>query len=338
VSFRADAAGGLDLDRAVALNGSYRGVWGMGLLAMMQPTTKATSVGYFWHGARPQAFRLTIRSLGRTLTSAMFVRRFSALPARYQHESLAEHGFFGEYWTPIESGKHPAVLVIGGSEGGDLGGYLVSALLAAHGYPSLDIAYFKEPGLPQTLSGIPLEYFAKALAWLRRQPNVDPSQVVAMGVSRGSEAALLLGARYPDLVDAVVASVPSDAAICSYPSCAGPAWTLHGKAIPYTRQFDQPYPTDKPNAVIPVERIHGAIFLDCGGRDEIWTSCDYAHAIMQRLNAHHDRYRHVLYREPDAGHSVGGIPDEPGFTGYDTFTEKARERLWPRLIAFLRNA
>ena len=55
--------------------------------------------------------------------------------------------------------------------------------------------------------------------------------------SRGSEAALLLGVYYPHLVHAVAAVVPSSVALCSYPLCDGPAWTLHGKPVPYTRQL-----------------------------------------------------------------------------------------------------
>ena len=96
------------------------------------------------------------------------------------------------------------MLVFGGSDGG-LSGTLVAALLAAHGYPALALAYFNAPGLPAQLSDIPLEYFATALRWLRAQPQVDPRHVLTLGVSRGSEAALLLGAYYQRLVDGVIA-------------------------------------------------------------------------------------------------------------------------------------
>jgi hypothetical protein len=37
-----------------------------------------------------------------------------------------------------------------------------------------------------------------------------------------------------------------------------------GRPVPYTNQFDQPHPTDNPAAVIPVGKIHGPVFLDCG--------------------------------------------------------------------------
>jgi BAAT / Acyl-CoA thioester hydrolase C terminal len=81
------------------------------------------------------------------------------------------------------------VLVFGGSDGG-LTTSFAAALLAAHGYPSLALAYFKAPGLPEDPNSILLEYFTKALGVLRAQPGVDHRHVLVSGVSRGSEAAL----------------------------------------------------------------------------------------------------------------------------------------------------
>jgi hypothetical protein len=69
----------------------------------------------------------------------------------------------------------PPVLVFGGSGGGLM---TSAALLAARGYPSLALAYFKAPGLPQTLHNIPLEYFAKAeypARWSTRRPGPTPA-------------------------------------------------------------------------------------------------------------------------------------------------------------------
>jgi dienelactone hydrolase len=277
-----------------------------------------------------------VRANGRTLSSAVFRRRFSARAIRPTETTLHDQGFVGYLWTPAITGRRPAVLLLGGSEGGDVGTYLLAASLAARGYTALSLAYFSEPGLPQTLFEIPLEYFTKALRWLRDQPHVDPNRVVALGISRGSEAALLLGVHFPDLVQGVVAAVPANVAVCSFPGCGGPAWMLGGKPVPYTRQFNEPHPTDDPDAVIPVERIRGPIFLDCAGMDTVWDSCAYATAIVQRLDAHHFPYPHVLHRYPDAGHHVGAlIPYEPTTLDNPRADEEAREQQWPLLLAFL---
>jgi dienelactone hydrolase len=339
-SFKASSRGRLDLARAVAIGGSYQrgagysAAWGMGVIATMQPTKSKPGCCYFWGGE--QRFTVSVHAHGRTLATRVFRRRFSARPLRLQHTTLSGDGFIGDYWSPSSrSGERPAILAFGGSEGGE-STFQLAALLAAHGYPTLALAYFKEPGLPQTLSNIPLEYFAKALTWLAQEPQVDPNRILTLGISRGSEAALLLGVHYPNLVHGAIATVPANVALCSYPGCGGPAWTLGGQPLPYTRQVDQPHPTDDPAAVIPVEQIAGPIFLDCAGRDEVWPSCPYSNAIIQRLDAHHDQYRHVLLRFPSAGHLIGTtIPYDPNVVDTLPENEQARERIWPQLLSFL---
>ena len=163
-----------------------------------------------------------------------------------------------------------------------------------------------------------------------------------LGVSRGSEAAQLLGVYYPDLVHAVIASVPSNVALCSYPGCTGPAWTLHGQALPYTSEFDDPSPSAGPAAVIPDQRIQGPVFLDCGEADQTWTSCPYAQAILRLLDAHHDHWAHVLFAYPGAGHDVGALipyePESPAVAATDPdygTDQQARALLWPHLLSFL---
>ena len=191
---------------------------------------------------------------------------------------------------------------------------MLGAGLASAGYPTLDIAYFGEPGLPAALHDIPLEYFAKALRWLARQPQVLPADIYVSGGSRGSEAALLLGVHYPNLVHAVIASSPSDISFGAYPG-SGAAWTFDGKPVPYSPAFSAALPIIDPAADIAVQKIRGPVFLDCGTADLIWTSCAYAAAIQRRLSTAADRYPHVLYRYVGAGHLVDGlVPYEPQST------------------------
>jgi dienelactone hydrolase len=335
-SYRVGAGGELDLDRAPALSGSYLGVSGMGPIWSMQPEGPDPAGGYFWN-AEPLTFTVSV-SVGRErVAAASFQRKFSSGPLTAGKETLAADGFIGSFWRPaVATARRPAVMVLGGSGGGLP--VRLPALLASSGYPALGVAYFKEPGLPQTLSDIPLEYFARALTWLARQPGVDPARIAVLGVSRGSEAAQLLGVYYPGLVHAVIASVPSNSAICSYPGCTGPAWTLHGRALPYTRQFDNPSPTDAPAAVIPDQRIRGPVFLDCGSADATWVSCAYAQAIMRLLDSHHDTWTHVLYAYSDAGHDVGSFsPYEPAVPADATWSadQEAQPFLWQHLLAFL---
>ena len=341
--YRADAAGGIDLNSAAVVSGSYSGVSGMGLIWSMQPA-KASPLGAYSWGSAPRTFAVSVSAGGAQVGSGQFQRTLSRAPLTQQDESLSADGFLGQYWHAgtTAAGRRPAVLVLDGLPGGMPA--VLPAMLAASGYPALGVAYFKEPGLPQTLSDIPLEYFAKALTWLAHQPGVDPSAIAVLGISRGSEAAQLLGVYYPSLVHAVIGSVPSNAANCSYPSCAGPAWTLHGKPLPYTHDYDDPTAPDDPAAVIPDQRINGPVFLDCGGDDQAWTSCPYGQAIVKLLDDHHDQWSHVLYPYPEAGHGVGSlVPYEPygpatvAAEGSKPFQadQEADAQLWPRLLSFL---
>jgi len=339
-TFRVPADGALDLSTAFARAGSYRGVWPMGLLVAMKPAGQDPVGGYLWTTSHRRRFELTVAQQGREVASRSFERGF---PGGLEEQELtyAADGLVGVFYSPRHVRAHAGVVIFGGSEGG----YhtLIGALLAAHGYPTLSLGYFARPGLPKELEHIPLEYFAKALTWFAQRPEVDPARIAVGGVSYGSGAALLLAVHYPELVHAVIASVPTNVGLCGLsgrpPKCRGPAWTLGGQPVPYTTQFADPVPTDNPAAVIPVEQIRAPIFLDCAGRDEEWPSCPYARAIVARLKANHSRTPRVLYEYPDAEHFVGAFdPYEPGFgtteIAYEA-TERARESLWPRLLRFL---
>jgi hypothetical protein len=91
--------------------------------------------------------------------------------------------------------------------------------------------------------------------------------------------------------------------------------------------------------VIPDQRIQGPVFLDCGEADQTWTSCPYAQAVLRLLDAHHDRWAHVLYAYPGAGHPVGTlVPYEPASPVADpdyATDQQARALLWPHLLTFL---
>jgi hypothetical protein len=262
-------------------------------------------------------------------------------------------------WYPPASGKRgPVILALGGSEGGEQGGKRIGAALAAHGFGVLSLAYFKADGLPAQLQEIPLEYFAKAIAWLQHQPLADPDRIGLYGISKGGEAALLIASRQPE-IRAVVAAVPSSVVwqginFANYADIKS-SFSLNGQPVPYL-----PYDTGAPftgvldlyqrslklaaahpDAAIPVERIRGAVLLLSAQGDTLWPSTEMSNQVMARLDAHHFRYphRHIAY--PDAGH--GGVaPAVPGGSnsGYNSLggTEAgnaaAHADAWAQTLAF----
>ncbi len=249
---------------------------------------------YFAPSFGPTEVDLVAIRSGRAAAHAVLARRVAAEGVVSTDVTLAAQGFVGAYVAPpAPAASAPAVLVIGGSEGGY--SPFLATLLASHGYPSLALAYFKEPGLPQTLKDIPLEYFAKALRWLASRPGVDPKRVVILGGSRGGEGALLIGSTYPDLVHGVIAAAPIDQVAGAYPG-PGDAWTLGGAPVPL--------------GPIAVEKIAGPVLAFAGGQDQVWDSADGVAAIVARARAH-GRKDIVGVGYPKAGHGVVLLPNVP---------------------------
>jgi hypothetical protein len=253
--FEATPAGEVSLGQP-SLGGSYSGVNPMGLFTLMVPPGSAPAV--FLH---PEAgYDVTLQAIvGDRVAADATARRQGPAAAGVVEKELrpASGGIYDNVYLPKDTAvRRPAVLVFGGSDGG-LTTSFAAALLAAHGYPSLALAYFKAPGLPEDLNNIPLEYFTRALRVLRAQPGVDPRHVPVSGVLRGSEAALLLGAYFPRLVYCVIAGVPSSVVNPGWPDTSQPAWRLGGRPLPAVSpsEFGQPNPPGKPQTVIPVERI-----------------------------------------------------------------------------------
>jgi hypothetical protein len=206
----------------------------MGLFENMRPTTGSQLEFGFCipHGGFDVA--LSAVAPGRA-AAHVTVRRLWLLPGVTEHDLRpSTDGFYGEFFSPASGGAaRPGVLELGGSEGG-LTVVEEAAALASHGYTTLALAYFGEPGIPATEQNIPLEYFARALRWLTAQPDVDPNRLVVDGASRGGEGALILGVYYASLVHAVIAQTTSSVVECGFDAseqCAGAAWTLHGESV-----------------------------------------------------------------------------------------------------------
>lgn len=304
--FTATSAGTVSSTQA-STGGSYTGVDPMGLFALMAPPPAGSSTSRFLSNGYDVEFQARV---GGKLAAVGTAHREDPKTLVLEEDlHPGAGGIYGELYQPAKAtGTRPGVLLFGGSEGGLYPGLSAqAAALAAHGYPTLAIAYFNEPGLPSGLANIPLEYFVKALALLRRQPGVDPGHVFVDGASRGGEAALLLGATFPDLVNGVIAGVPSGQVVSGFPDATKAAWTLAGKPVPYVHRDSggRVVPASVAPATIAVEKIRGPILMTCGGQDRIWRSCPYVDGIARRLRAHQFRHPVIAKQYPDAGHLAG---------------------------------
>jgi dienelactone hydrolase len=322
-TFVAGADGGVDVGTTAPVGGSYSGVSPMGLIWSMErivgpewdaPTTSVRLPGTV-------AFRAEAENGARA--EATVIRAMVGPGVTFK--LLEADGLRGAWYLPPGDGPHPAVIVLGGSDGG-LPVRFGAPLLASHGYATLALAYFGLPGLPRGLVNIPLEYFGKAIAHVRAAIAPRNDFIAVHGTSRGGELALLLASLYAD-IRAVVAVVPSGVVIGAFgPSEPGDrrpraAWTLAGKPVPDMGQNNRyanswiadPVPRflnsmrdldAVERATIAVERIKGPVLMVSGHDDQIWPSFELAEIARRRLEEHNHPwpFEHISYS--DAGHGM----------------------------------
>jgi hypothetical protein len=237
--FRADSAGVLDLRRDAAVRGDYHGVDPMGLIWSMRqaPGSRPDQPVDF---LAPTPLRLTAEVTGAPAAAVEVPRR--RVPDGLHRTDVRDHGLIATLFRPERGGPFPGVVMLGGAEGGmhedD------AALLAAHGFAALALAYYGVAGLPVTLANIPLGYFGQALDYLRQHSDINGDRLAVMGGSKGGEAALLVAATFPH-VRAAVSVVGSGlitqgisqdvltGSLLDILTTPVANWTWHGHPLPY---------------------------------------------------------------------------------------------------------
>lgn len=289
----------------------------------------------------------------------------------------AAAAFAGTICAPQTPGKHPAIVLLGGSEGGDMMAH-IAPQFAEHGYVAASVAYFKIPGLPQTLENIPVETVGKAIDDIARRPDVDPNRIAILGASKGGELALLAASIYPQ-IHAVVADVPSPFAwqgIAQGPGPATSSWTVGGNPVPFVHYsstmgevFGAAFAAHQPldlrkgydaamqqnrseiaGAMFHLEKIRGPVLMLAAGDDQIWNSVAQSQIGMSYLHAHRHPYADQFLQYPGAGHIfLLASPQRPMtqaamgpmtllLGGTPQANVDAAKQAWPAVFTFLQNA
>ncbi len=232
--FVVGADGEVDVGTTAPVGGFYSGVSPMGLIWSMEGIGRPESEAPTTSVRLPVTVTFRAEARNGERAEASVIR--ALVGPGVTSKPLAEDGLLGVWYLPPGDGPHPAVIVLGGSEGG-LPGRSAAPLLASHGYATLALAYFGLPGLPRGLVNIPLEYFGRAIAHVRATIAPRNDFVAVHGGSRGGELALLVASLSAD-IRAVVAVVPSGVVSGAIgPSEFGDsrprgAWTLGGSPYP----------------------------------------------------------------------------------------------------------
>lgn len=339
------------------------------LIASMMPDPNAVRRPFDNTSALPAVVDFTVEYGGRVAAASEIRRLFVAddvLATR-----VRERGLSGVFFHAASLDPKPAVIVLSGSSGALAWSSQVAALLARRGFAALALAYFGVNDLPPQLVEIPLEYVVGAFEWLTAQPGVRSDAIGIVGISRGAELALTLGARLPYL-RSVVAYSPSSAVwsgLYGDRPADRPAWTISGASIPFfslmtpalalvrDRVFSEsPVPLTPmfdaaldavlpPEVLIPVEQTNGPILLVSGDDDRMWPSSRMARQVIERLAAYQHPFtsRHVHYR--NAGHLMRppgvptGILDGKFALGGTPAGQAAANRAaWAETVAFLQES
>ena len=283
--------------------------------------------------------------------------------------TIRESNLAGTFSRPDRDAPAPAVLALGGSDGGTPEYFL--NLLEPEGFAVLALTYWGTPETQFTLAEIPLEKVEHALRSFRNQPSVRAvdGRIGVIGASKGGELALLAAATFPDLIGPVVAYTPSSVVWMgldfSSPGRVCSSWTHRGVAFPFV-----PFPTDmapaqsergtslRPvsergldnhdaveRAMIPVERATGPVLLISGGDDGVWPTARMCEMIVARMVAH-GRSKDVMHLHyPEAGHMLFPYarPSDVNFPqfpmdlgGTPEADAKAHDSAWPSVVAHLR--
>lgn len=324
--FLSDKKGIIDLTKHEPLPGScYKGVNPMGIFLFEK--RKKEELFYGSSIEEPISTELKAEINGKIVAQTKINRWW--LKPDIERKEIRKRGFVSKLFKPLSKEKLPAIIVLGGSEGG-LSSAWKAGLLASHGYITLALAYFKEEGLPNDLCYIPVEIVKEGIELLKGLPEVKKERIGIFGGSKGAELALLSASLFPD-IKAVIAYVPSHVVwggIRGFMGVNESSWTLEGKPLPFvpyavTQEFIQMFYSGKPlrigllyesslknkeaveKALIAVEKINGPVLLISGKDDHLWPSYQMAEEIMKRLKKFNHPYQDMHLSYDNAGHGIG---------------------------------
>ena len=257
--------------------------------------------------------------------------------------SVAEGMVNGAFAAPRGAEHLPTIILLHGSEGGDVEEARQSAArFASQGFAVFALNYFAWDfkgitTIPNVHVNTEIETIGKVRDWLANRPEVDVSRLGLWGVSKGAEFVEVAAIRYPE-IKAAIACVGSDSVWEGYglddpratrgrENRQRPArissWSWKGEPLPYipllksgsaaffnnTERYERSRAMDHEvarRALIPIESARASFLLIGGDRDETWASGAMVRRLANRMRAagrSRDVEEHVF---AGAGHQICG--------------------------------
>lgn len=347
---RADARGVIDMRRLVVGVGTYRGADAYGLMwSGRKPgdplLADAAITGFDAATLREGDTRIVI-TRGATILAEKPLA--SVAPSGLVVTDVAQGVLNGTYAAPADGRRHPAVILLHGSEGGDRNSARTLAQqYAGQGFAAFALNYFAWDlkgiaGVPNAHVNQPIELLTTVRDWLVAQPQADAARIGVYGHSKGAEYATVAAVRLP-WIKAVAACVPSDSVWEGYgigdgrnrpePARVAPtmmsSWSWAGRPLPYialppsddrSRYHDntayyearrEADPAAAAAARIPVETSNARFLWIGGGRDATWASGAMATRNDAALRRAGKGRRSELRVYPTASHSICGDGNYP---------------------------
>lgn len=350
VEARADGHGAIDLRRFVVREGTYHGADAYGLWWSGRKAGDRLLAGAAVPGLDPAALKDGENRLVVTRGDAVLAQAAvkMAPPPGLTVTPVARGALNGAYAAPADGRRHPALILLHGSEGGGRDdARAIAQRFAGQGFAAFALNYFAwdlkgVAGVPNAHVNQPIELLATVRDWLAAQPQADVTRLGVYGHSKGAEFAAVAAVRLP-WIKAVAACVPSDAVWEGYgigdarnrpePGRVAPtlmsSWSWRGEPLPYialppaddrSRYFDNTAyyearrmadPAAAAKARIPVETAAAHFLWLGGGRDQTWASGAMAKANDAALRRAGRGGRSELHVYDKAGHAICGDGSYP---------------------------
>jgi dienelactone hydrolase len=269
---------------------------------------------------KENVYHLTASAGGKNVADATIVRLLAS--PNLAMKKIRQGTLYADLYYPSsfahDGHKHPAVIVLGGSEGGIVTADFVARWLASRDFVALATAWYHIGTLPKNMVNVPIKPVREALTYLQSMSFVNSKAIGAWGGSWGGTLALFAAAHFRQ-IHAVVSAVgpvtvgnginrgvpPAD-----YRSVDASPFLYEGRPVPFvTYKEYQKFLVSRDQsliekALIPIWQINGPVLFIAGGDDKLASSGIEASVALNLLKTHHHHFPFRVVYYPNAGHVI----------------------------------